>query len=137
MSKQNNENFYDWRFFHLPPVSMTPVVHLELQISPRIFEKIRNGPNGILIGLGESGDTVPLTASNEVKLIFMWTFTWVSVHFRTSGPSHSAAGSAYPAAQLQTESMMNSFEHVVATWGEAGRHLEMLRTIVLTLFYDI
>ena len=28
-------------FFHLPPVSTTPVVHLEL----RIFEKIRNGPN--------------------------------------------------------------------------------------------
>ncbi len=34
-------------FFHLPPVSTTPVVHLELRISPRIFEKIRNGPNGI------------------------------------------------------------------------------------------
>ncbi len=26
-------------FFHLPPVSTTPVVHLELRISPRIFEK--------------------------------------------------------------------------------------------------
>jgi hypothetical protein len=26
-------------FFHLQPVSMTPVVHLELQISQRIFEK--------------------------------------------------------------------------------------------------
>jgi hypothetical protein len=26
-------------FFHLPPVSTTPVVHLELQISPQIFEK--------------------------------------------------------------------------------------------------
>jgi hypothetical protein len=38
-------------FFHLPPVSKTPVVHLELRISPRIFEKIRNGPNGILRGL--------------------------------------------------------------------------------------
>jgi hypothetical protein len=34
-------------FFHLPPVPMTPVVHLELRI-PQIFEKIRNGPNGIL-----------------------------------------------------------------------------------------
>jgi hypothetical protein len=33
-------------FFHLPPMSTTPVVHLELRISPRIFEKIRNGPNG-------------------------------------------------------------------------------------------
>ncbi len=26
-------------FFHLPPLSTTPVVHLELRISPRIFEK--------------------------------------------------------------------------------------------------
>ncbi len=32
----------------LPPVSLMPVVHLDLRISPRIFEKIRNGPNGIL-----------------------------------------------------------------------------------------
>ncbi len=35
-------------FFHLPPVSTTPVVNLQLRISPRIFEKIRNGPNGML-----------------------------------------------------------------------------------------
>jgi hypothetical protein len=31
-------------------VSATPVVNLELRISPRIFEKNRNGPNGILWG---------------------------------------------------------------------------------------
>jgi hypothetical protein len=37
-------------FFHLPPVLMTPVVNHEL----RIFEKIRNGPNDILRGLGET-----------------------------------------------------------------------------------
>ncbi len=37
---------------NLPPVSLTPVVNLELRISPRIFEKFRNGPNGILRGLG-------------------------------------------------------------------------------------
>jgi hypothetical protein len=30
------------------------VVHLELRISPQIFEKIRNGPIGILRGLGET-----------------------------------------------------------------------------------
>jgi hypothetical protein len=30
-------------FFHLPLVSKTPLVHLELRISPQIFEKIRNG----------------------------------------------------------------------------------------------
>ncbi len=37
-------------FFHLPPVSLTPVANLDLRISPRIFEKIRNGPNGIIRG---------------------------------------------------------------------------------------
>ncbi len=39
---------------NLPPVSLTPVVHLDLRISPRIFEKNRNGPNGILWGWGET-----------------------------------------------------------------------------------
>jgi hypothetical protein len=39
---------------NLPPVSLAPVVHLDLRISPRIFEKIRNGPNGILWGWGET-----------------------------------------------------------------------------------
>jgi hypothetical protein len=29
-------------FFHLSPVSVTPVVHLELRISSRIFEKFWN-----------------------------------------------------------------------------------------------
>jgi hypothetical protein len=40
----------------LPPVSLTPVVHLDLRISPRIFEKIRNYPSVIIRGLGE-GDS--------------------------------------------------------------------------------
>jgi hypothetical protein len=39
-------------FLHLPPVLTTPVsktlvVHLELRISPQIFEKIQNGPTGV------------------------------------------------------------------------------------------
>ncbi len=38
-------------FFHLPT---TQVVHLELRISPRIIEKLRNGPNGVLRGLEET-----------------------------------------------------------------------------------
>jgi hypothetical protein len=32
---------------------LTPVANLELRISPRIFEKIRNGLNGILWGWGK------------------------------------------------------------------------------------
>ncbi len=36
----------------LPPVLLTPVVHLTCEC-PRIFEKNRNGPNGLLWGWGE------------------------------------------------------------------------------------
>jgi hypothetical protein len=41
---------------YFPPVSLIPVVHLDLQISPRIFRKIRHDPNVIFRGLGE-GDS--------------------------------------------------------------------------------
>jgi hypothetical protein len=37
---------------NLPPASLTPAANL--RISPRIFEKIRNDPNVIIRGLGES-----------------------------------------------------------------------------------
>jgi hypothetical protein len=33
--------------------SMTPLVHLDLRITPQIFEKIQNDPNVIFRGLGE------------------------------------------------------------------------------------
>jgi hypothetical protein len=40
-------------FFHLPLVSATTVVHLELRISVQVFEKIKYGVIGILMILGE------------------------------------------------------------------------------------
>jgi hypothetical protein len=52
----------------LPPVSLTPVANLELQISPRIFEKIRNDPNGILRGLGETDPGKKPEVENLVTL---------------------------------------------------------------------
>jgi hypothetical protein len=55
-------------FFHLPLVLLTPVANLELGISPRIFEKIRNGPNGIIKGLGETGSRKKPEATNLVTL---------------------------------------------------------------------
>ena len=55
-------------FFHLPPVSLTPVANLELRISPRIFEKIRNDPNGILRGLGETDSWKKPEVENLVTL---------------------------------------------------------------------
>ncbi len=38
---------------NLPPVSLVPVVHLDLRISPRILEKTRYDPNEIVWGWGE------------------------------------------------------------------------------------
>jgi hypothetical protein len=42
--------------------------NLELRISPRIFEKIRNGPNGTIRGLGETGSRKKPEAKNLVTL---------------------------------------------------------------------
>jgi hypothetical protein len=44
------------------------VVHLDLRISPRIFEKIRNGPNGKLWGWGETDSYKKPEAKNLVTL---------------------------------------------------------------------
>ncbi len=84
-------------FFHLPLVSTTPVVNLELRISPRIFEKMRNGPNGILWGWGEtdswkktrskkSRDNFPLltskftlTSQSHFMLILFDSVRWMSI----------------------------------------------------------
>ncbi len=55
-------------FFHLPPVSLTPVANLELRISPRIFEKIRNGLKGILWRWGETDSWKEPKAKNLVTL---------------------------------------------------------------------
>ncbi len=38
----------------LSPVSMTPAININWRISPRIFVKILNDPDGILRGPGEA-----------------------------------------------------------------------------------
>ncbi len=48
-------------FFQLPPVS-------KLWISPQIFEKILNDPNGILRGLGETDSWKKPEVKNLVTL---------------------------------------------------------------------
>ncbi len=55
-------------FLHLPPVSLTPVANRKLRISPRIFEKIRNNPNGILKGLGVTDSREKPEVENLVTL---------------------------------------------------------------------
>ncbi len=75
------------------PVPLTPVVHLELWISSRIFEIILNDANGMIRGLGEddswletedykSRDNVPFVrkvGNHRVKQVFMfkiYSFSW-------------------------------------------------------------
>ncbi len=73
-------------FLHLPSVLLTPVANLELRRSLRIFEKIRNDPNGIIRGLWEtdsckktisrkSRDTVPLMRAYFRSLNKICVFT--------------------------------------------------------------
>ncbi len=51
-----------WRLF--------PVVHRELWISPQIFEKIWNGPNSVIKGLGETDACRKPEVENLVVLSF-------------------------------------------------------------------
>jgi hypothetical protein len=45
-------------FFHLPPMSTTPVVHLELRISPGIFGKNQKWYNIIMVYSGDWGKLI-------------------------------------------------------------------------------
>ncbi len=49
------------------PVSLTPVINIHSQISLRIFEKIQNGPNGILGGPGDTDSWKKLEVKNLVS----------------------------------------------------------------------
>jgi hypothetical protein len=62
------KNFHIEEFFYLPPVSTTPMVLLELRISPRMFNKIWKGPNGIIRGLGETDPFRKPEVKNLVEL---------------------------------------------------------------------
>jgi hypothetical protein len=59
-------------FFHESVVD-TPVVHLGLQISSRIFEKIRNDHNVFFRGLGENHSCKTLRQKNLVTLFLLET----------------------------------------------------------------
>ncbi len=55
-------------FFSFATGVVETVVNLELRISSRIFERIRNGPNGIFWGLGETDSWKKPKAKNLVTL---------------------------------------------------------------------
>ncbi len=72
---------HKWNWWkNLLPVSLTPVVHLDLRISPQIFDKIWNDPNVIFRGFMKktlsknSRDTVPLIPSPLFLLSSFSTF---------------------------------------------------------------
>jgi hypothetical protein len=49
-------------------ISICHRCHLEMRISPRNFEKIQNGPNGIIRGLGETDQCRKPKVENVVAL---------------------------------------------------------------------
>jgi hypothetical protein len=59
VSEQKIQNFLYQNCSHLLPVSLTLVINLYFRISPRIFVKIRKGPNWILWGPGETETEKP------------------------------------------------------------------------------
>jgi hypothetical protein len=50
-TKYEEKNLFQ-NFSLFLPVSLTPLINIHSRISPRTFEKIQNGPNGILRGPG-------------------------------------------------------------------------------------
>ncbi len=54
---------------------MTPMVHLELLISLRIFEKNRNGSNGILRGLGKTDSYKTWSQKSRGTVHLKWRVT--------------------------------------------------------------
>ncbi len=65
--KKTIKTFLIEDFSHLPPMSTTPVVHLELRISPRIG----NGPNGLLRGSGKLIHEKNLKSKNSKHCPFL------------------------------------------------------------------
>ncbi len=96
-------------FFNLPPVSATPVVNLELRISPRLLEKIRNGPNWDTLGLGgiwfikrtrskRSRDTGPLRIERWLE---HWRGGWTEKRRRkTKTLAHPVVQTLLPANSI-------------------------------------
>ncbi len=58
------------------PMSLTLVAHIGLRISPRIFEKIRNDPNAIIRGLGESDLWKKLKQKISWHCLFKMFWIW-------------------------------------------------------------
>ncbi len=72
------------KFFWLKVFSFaTDVVNLELRISPRILEKIQNGPNGILWGWGETD----LKKNQKQKISWHCPFKELVLNFANSSLS--------------------------------------------------
>jgi hypothetical protein len=91
----------------LLPVSLIPVVHLDLQITPWIFEKIWNGPNGILWSLGETDswtkpeeNLVTLSLSNVTITVFRYWFRHCKTLVQWSDKFRSHWGASTPCCKV-------------------------------------
>ncbi len=73
MSILNTRTFLIEDFFHLPPMSTTPMVHLEQRISQRIFIQISNNAVGIIRGLGEDDSW----KKPEAKISWHCSFSYI------------------------------------------------------------
>jgi hypothetical protein len=68
VSKRNNENISNLRFFPLATGVNDTGGASWARISPQIYEEIQNGPNGIIRGLGETDPCRKPEVENLVAL---------------------------------------------------------------------
>jgi hypothetical protein len=67
VSKLNNKNFYDWRFFAFA-TGVVDTGTLSCEYLREFSKKIRNNPDGILRGLGETDSWKKTEVENLVTL---------------------------------------------------------------------
>ncbi len=121
-------------FFNLPLLSMTPVVHLELRISPRIFEKIRNGPNGTLRSLGETDSWkknqkskiswhYPFKSVSRKSFIVSFFSDCLSANFENciDFPDVRRAFNQESFQSFSSEEVLREFDATLAWWWWGGR----------------
>ncbi len=95
LSKKILKSFLIEDYFHLPPVSKTPLVHLELWISPRIFKKefkavlmVYSGAWGKLIHEINLKSKIPSTVPLNVQSILFFLCKNPLINKRLAGGTH-------------------------------------------------
>ncbi len=119
-------------FSHLPLVSTTPVVNLELRISPRFFERIWNGPYGILWGWGETDWWKKPEAKNLVPLstyIFMLIYNFVTLMSDQDPDPHESALVWLPGSRSGLKPMRIHYTTYHSSRGQTQGNTVFLRSL--------